>query len=69
MVSLRAHAVSAAISETATSGHSPPRSDKKKNYDTVSKSGMAFIIEEAGGMATDGKQDLMSIKVEEINQR
>jgi fructose-1,6-bisphosphatase I len=30
---------------------------------------MAFIIEQAGGMATDGKQDLMSIKVEELNQR
>jgi len=30
---------------------------------------MAFIIEETGGMATDGKQDLMSIKVEELNQR
>jgi hypothetical protein len=66
---LRANAASAAISETATSGHSPPRSDKKENYDIASKSGMAFIIEETGGMATDGKQDLMSIKVEELNQR
>jgi len=55
-VSLRAHAVCAAISETAASDHSPPRSDKKENYDTASKSGMAFIIEEAGGMATDGSR-------------
>jgi fructose-1,6-bisphosphatase I len=30
---------------------------------------MAFIIEQAGGMATDGKQDILSIKVEDINQR
>jgi fructose-1,6-bisphosphatase I len=30
---------------------------------------MAFIIEQAGGMATDGKQDILSIKVEELNQR
>jgi fructose-1,6-bisphosphatase I len=30
---------------------------------------MAFIIEQAGGMATDGKQDLMSIKVEQLHQR
>ena len=30
---------------------------------------MAFIIEQAGGMATDGKQDLMSIKVEGLHQR
>ncbi len=30
---------------------------------------MAFIIEQAGGMATDGKQDILSIKVEELSQR
>lgn len=30
---------------------------------------MAFIIEQAGGMATDGKQDILSIKVEQLNQR
>jgi fructose-1,6-bisphosphatase I len=30
---------------------------------------MAFIIEQAGGRATDGKQDILSIKVEELNQR
>jgi fructose-1,6-bisphosphatase I len=30
---------------------------------------MAFIIEQAGGMATDGKQDILSIKVENLNQR
>jgi len=30
---------------------------------------MAFIIEQAGGKATNGKQDILSIKVEELNQR
>jgi fructose-1,6-bisphosphatase I len=30
---------------------------------------MAFIIEQAGGKATDGKQDILSIKVENLNQR
>jgi Fructose-1,6-bisphosphatase len=30
---------------------------------------MAFIIEQAGGMATNGKQDILSIKVEDLNQR
>jgi fructose-1,6-bisphosphatase I len=30
---------------------------------------MAFIIEQAGGMATDGKQDILSLKVEELEQR
>jgi len=30
---------------------------------------MAFIIEQAGGMATDGKRDILSITVEELNQR
>jgi fructose-1,6-bisphosphatase I len=30
---------------------------------------MAFIIEQAGGMATDGKQDILSIKVENLDQR
>jgi fructose-1,6-bisphosphatase I len=30
---------------------------------------MAFIIEQAGGMATDGKQDILSVKVEDQNQR
>jgi fructose-1,6-bisphosphatase I len=30
---------------------------------------MAFIIEQAGGMATDGKQDILSIRVENLNQR
>ena len=29
---------------------------------------MAFIIEQAGGKATDGKQDILSIKVEDLNQ-
>jgi fructose-1,6-bisphosphatase I len=30
---------------------------------------MAFIIEQAGGMATDGKKDILSINVAELNQR
>jgi len=30
---------------------------------------MAFIIEQADGLATDGKEDILSIKVEELNQR
>jgi len=30
---------------------------------------MAFIIEQAGGMATDGREDILSIKVGELNQR
>jgi len=30
---------------------------------------MAFIIEQAGGMATDGKHDILSIKVGELDQR
>jgi fructose-1,6-bisphosphatase I len=30
---------------------------------------MAFIIEQAGGKATNGNQDILSIKVEELNQR
>jgi len=30
---------------------------------------MAFIIEQAGGMATDGNQDILSIKAEELDQR
>jgi fructose-1,6-bisphosphatase I len=30
---------------------------------------MAFIIEQAGGKATDGTKDILSIKVEELNQR
>ena len=29
---------------------------------------MAFIIEQAGGLATDGNQDILSIKVENVNQ-
>lgn len=29
---------------------------------------MAFIMEQAGGLATDGHQDILSIKVESINQ-
>jgi fructose-1,6-bisphosphatase I len=29
---------------------------------------MAFIMEQAGGLATDGYQDILSIKVESINQ-
>ncbi len=29
---------------------------------------MAFIMEQAGGLATDGKQDILSLKVENINQ-
>ena len=29
---------------------------------------MAFIMEQAGGMATDGDQDILSIKVENVNQ-
>jgi len=29
---------------------------------------MAFITEQAGGMATDGQQDILSVKVETINQ-
>jgi fructose-1,6-bisphosphatase I len=30
---------------------------------------MAFIIEQAGGMATNGKQDILSITVGDLNQR
>jgi fructose-1,6-bisphosphatase I len=30
---------------------------------------MAFIIEQAGGMATDGRQDILSLKVEDLEQR
>jgi fructose-1,6-bisphosphatase I len=30
---------------------------------------MAFIIEQAGGKATDGKQDILSIKVADLDQR
>jgi fructose-1,6-bisphosphatase I len=30
---------------------------------------MAFIIEQAGGKATDGKEDILSIRVEDLNQR
>ena len=30
---------------------------------------MAFIIEQAGGMATNGKEDILSITVEDLNQR
>jgi fructose-1,6-bisphosphatase I len=29
---------------------------------------MAFIMEQAGGMAIDGNQDILSVKVENINQ-
>ncbi|MBN1472017.1 MAG: fructose-1,6-bisphosphatase [Syntrophaceae bacterium] len=29
---------------------------------------MAFIMEQAGGMATDGNQDILSVKVENVNQ-
>lgn len=29
---------------------------------------MAFIMEQAGGMATDGHQDILSVKVESVNQ-
>jgi fructose-1,6-bisphosphatase I len=29
---------------------------------------MAFIMEQAGGLATDGNQDILSVKVENINQ-
>lgn len=29
---------------------------------------MSFIMEQAGGMATDGKQDILAVKVESINQ-
>jgi fructose-1,6-bisphosphatase I len=29
---------------------------------------MAFIMEQAGGMATDGNQDILAIKVENVNQ-
>jgi fructose-1,6-bisphosphatase I len=30
---------------------------------------MAFIMEQAGGKATDGKEDILSLKVTSINQR
>ncbi|MGD0276478.1 MAG: class 1 fructose-bisphosphatase [Syntrophales bacterium] len=30
---------------------------------------MAFIVEQAGGMATDGLNDILSLKVEELDQR
>ena len=29
---------------------------------------MAFIMEQAGGMATDGKEDILSLKVDNINK-
>lgn len=29
---------------------------------------MAFIMEQAGGLATDGQQDILSVKVENVNQ-
>jgi len=29
---------------------------------------MAFIMEQAGGLAIDGDQDILSVKVETINQ-
>lgn len=29
---------------------------------------MAFIMEQAGGLATDGNQDILSVKVENVNQ-
>jgi len=30
---------------------------------------MAFIIEQAGGMATDGKTDILSLEITTVNQR
>jgi len=30
---------------------------------------MAFIMEQAGGLATDGKEDILSLKVESVDQR
>jgi fructose-1,6-bisphosphatase I len=30
---------------------------------------MAFIVEQAGGLATDGKDDILSLKVTSVNQR
>ncbi|KAF0156362.1 MAG: fructose-1 6-bisphosphatase I [Syntrophaceae bacterium] len=30
---------------------------------------MAFIMEQAGGLATDGKEDILSLKVTSVNQR
>jgi fructose-1,6-bisphosphatase I len=30
---------------------------------------MAFIMEQAGGKATDGKQDILSVQVTSVNQR
>jgi fructose-1,6-bisphosphatase I len=30
---------------------------------------MAFIVEQAGGRATDGKEDILSLKVTSVNQR
>ncbi len=30
---------------------------------------MAFIMEQAGGMATDGNEDILSLKVNSVNQR
>ena len=30
---------------------------------------VAFIAEQAGGLATDGKKDILSLKIEELNQR
>ena len=30
---------------------------------------MAYIIEQAGGMATNGREDILSFKVEELHQR
>jgi fructose-1,6-bisphosphatase I len=30
---------------------------------------MAFIVEQAGGKATDGREDILSLKVESVNQR
>jgi len=30
---------------------------------------MAFIIEEAGGIATDGEEEILSLRVEDLGQR
>jgi len=29
---------------------------------------MAFIMEQSGGLATDGKKDILSLKVENVHQ-
>ena len=51
-----------------------PNDIRKKNTNgrlrlTYEANPIALLIEQAGGNATDGKQDILNIKVNEIHQR